>query len=323
MTKKIILIIVLILAIMGISKLTGGSEDINDGPNKNSQQAFLDINLKTNTSISSIPLEEVLGGGPLKDGIPAIIEPKFIPVADAIEVEEGERFGISVTVGETSRFYPYSILVWHEIVNDVIEEQDVLVTFCPLCGSGIVFDSTGKTFGVSGKLWQSNLLMYDHETETLWSQSIGTAVVGEKTGEKLDIFPSQLISFDEFSEKHPDGEVLSRDTGHKRDYTVYPYGDYDTNENLIFPVTVNDNRFATKEIMYIVGIGNKSVAFKRSDLISEGTAVVDVDGQNITASVDGSEIEVKDTEGNIIPGYHEMWFSWATHHQEDGVVWSR
>jgi len=291
----------------------------------NFEQAFINENLFTNTSIKSIELDQVLGGGPGKDGIPSIDNPKFISVSDAQQIENSDHLGIVLQIGETTRFYSYSILVWHEIVNDEIEGQPVLVTFCPLCGSAIVFDpkvNKGyREFGVSGKLWESNLLMFDRVNESLWSQSKGEAVVGSDTGNKLGIIPSQLITFGEFSEKYPDGQVLSRDTGHFRSYGFYPYGDYENTEETIFPVSVQDNRLPSKEIMYAVNFEDKGIAFKRESLIEVGSAEIIVGGKKIVAKVSGSEITVTDESGNIIPGYHEMWFSWATHHQENGVVW--
>jgi len=345
MSKKISLIVVIVVVvIIGISLSINSKSDVKEDGNTNNhqenmnpkleikntdnfEQAFSNINLNTNTSIRSIDIDEVLGGGPPKDGIPAIRNPKFISISEALKIEDGEKQGVAVTAGNTTRFYPYSVLVWHEIVNDEIEGIPILVTFCPLCGSAIVFDPTvdGKAleFGVSGKLWESNLLMYDSKDESLWSQSIGEAVVGNQTGKTLDIYPSQLISFSEFKDKYPNGEVLSRDTGYSRNYNLYPYGDYGENNQLIFPVSINDTRLPSKEIMYIVNFEDKSAAFQRSKLIKSGGVSMQVNNSTLVAEISGSEIIIKNSkDGNIIPGYHEMWFSWATHHQEDGILWS-
>lgn len=287
--------------------------------------AFQFDGLKTNTAITSIPLDLVLDGGPGKDGIPAISNPKFTNTTEAKKWLKDDADGILVTVGKTTRFYPYNILVWHEIVNDAIEKTPVVVTFCPLCGSAIVFDATidGKQeeFGVSGKLYESNLLMYDKTTESLWSQIIGEAVVGDRTGEKLSLYPSQVMSFKQAKEKYPNMEVLSKETGYSRSYGASPYGDYDTNDKIYFPISINDTRLPAKEIMYIVNVGSNSIAFKRSALFELKEAVVLVNGKKITAQIIDGEIEVKNNAGEIIPGYHAMWFSWAIHHQKDGIVW--
>lgn len=289
------------------------------------ESAFQSDGLKTNTAITSIALDKILDGGPGKDGIPAITDPKFTKVTEARKWLKDDADGIVVTVGKTTRFYPYNIIVWHEIVNDTIEKTPLVVTFCPLCGSAIVFnatiDGTPEKFGVSGKLYESNLLMYDKTTESLWSQIIGEAVVGDRTGEKLSVYPSQVMSFKQASGKYPSMDVLSKETGYSRSYDVSPYGDYDTNDKIYFPISINDTRLPAKEIMYIVNIDDHSVAFKRSALSESETAAVSVGDKKITAQIVAGEIEVKNNEGKIIPGYTAMWFSWAIHHQKDGIVW--
>lgn len=178
----------------------------------------------------SIPLEEILSGGPPKDGIPPIDEPKFVSVSDANDWLQDNEPGVAFSRGNTHRFYPYQILVWHEIVNDTVEGERVLVTYCPLCLTGFVFDPVVKgervEFGTSGKLWQSNLVMYDRKTESLWPQVLGEAVVGEMTGTKLPTLPSDQILYGNWKKKFPNGEVLSRETGAIRFYGSNPYGDY-------------------------------------------------------------------------------------------------
>lgn len=287
--------------------------------------AFKSEGLKTNTAITSIPLDLVLDGGPGKDGIPAITSPKFTNVSEAKKWLRDDADGLVVTSGQTTRFYPYNILVWHEIVNDVVEGKALTVTFCPLCASAIVFDATidGKQeeFGVSGKLYESNLLMYDKTTESLWSQILGEAVVGDKTGEKLAIYSSQIMNFKQAVEKYPKIEILSKDTGYSRNYDISPYGDYDTNDNIYFPISINDTRLPAKEIMHIVNIDDYSVAFQRNALKKSGSATVSVGDKKITAKFIAEEIEVRDETNKLIPGYTAMWFSWATHHQQDGIVW--
>ncbi len=136
---------------------------------------FISSGLQTDTSQALIPLDEILGGGPGKDGIPALSGESitFVKPAEATTVPE-DSLGILLEGEKENRFYPYTVLVWHEIVNDTFDGQEVVVTFCPLCGSAIVYnrevDGEVLDFGVSGKLWQSNLLMFDRSTETLWSR---------------------------------------------------------------------------------------------------------------------------------------------------------
>ena len=161
------------------------------------KQDFLQYGLQTNTRQASIDIDLVLSGGPGKDGIPALTKPAFVSIAES---NENDSFrGILVTMGGEQRFYPYSILVWHEIVNDSIGDQHFSVTFCPLCGTGIVynreFDDTVLEFKVSGLLYESNLLMYDTATESLWSQSLGKAVVGDRLGDTLRSTSVSVVVF--------------------------------------------------------------------------------------------------------------------------------
>lgn len=268
-----------------------------------------------------------MSGGPSKDGIPALTAPTFVSINDARKWLDDDVRGIEVRVEDTARFYPYNILVWHEIVNDTIEGKPLLVTFCPLCGSAIVFervvDGEPEIFGVSGKLYESNLLMYDHTTESLWSQILGEAVVGSRTGKELTLYPSQVKTFKEFYEANTSGEILSKDTGYTRNYNFYPYGNYDNNDDLYFPVSVKDTRLPSKTIMYIVPIEDGSVAFHLDNLTQQGSATIKAHTKEITATVQDDGVVARDSEGMLLPGYHAMWFSWATHHQEDGVVWTQ
>lgn len=284
---------------------------------------FIRNGLTTNIEKSLIPLEEVLGGGPPKDGIPSISNPNFVSPTDVNNIPE-DSLGILVTTNSETKFYPYTILVWHEIVNDTIDGTDIAVTFCPLCGSAIVYNRNNEDvtheFGVSGKLWQSNLLMYDKATESLWSQIEGRAVIGDMSGVKLDIYPSNVVTFQKAKDTHANLQVLSDDTGYNRDYGFYPYGDYEDTEQLIFPVNNLDISLPAKTLMYASVINNEAVAFNREKLLAEKLATLETQSELITATVsDSDEITLSDESGNTYPGYVTMWFSWANHN--NGPVW--
>lgn len=305
------------------NKTQGSSEEADDGV----ERAFSRDRLNTNTAKRSIDLSQVLGGGPGKDGIPAIDEPVFYGVSDAEGDLRDESVGMLVMVGQTSRFYPYNILNWHEVVNDTIGGKPLAITFCPLCGSAIVFDATvdGQvlTFGVSGKLFESNLLMYDRTTESLWSQARGEAVIGDLLGTVLEIYPTQVLTFAQVKEQFPDVQILSRETGHRRDYDLDPYSGYGENENTLFPVSVQDNRFFVKDLFYVVPVGEHSVALKLKDLTAGVTARVAVGSDELVVSAEKGILDARlNGAGEPLPSYVEMWFSWATHHQEDGIIWS-
>jgi hypothetical protein len=296
----------------------GKNASIGEKTNQAESFAFERDRLKTNTEKSLIPLDEVLDGGPGKDGIPAINNPVFTEIKGADRSIKDDVMGIIVKLDKEVKFYPYNILVWHEIVNDKIGDKKIAVTFCPLCGSAIVFE-TDDIFGVSGKLYESNLLMYDKKTESLWSQSEGMAVVGGRISEKLKIYSSQILSYMEFKSKYPSGKVLSVKTGYNRDYTFYPYGGYENSDEIYFPVIIKSSKFKVKELMHVFIFKEKYVAIPRSE-VTEEEKVYDVLGEKFFIQKMEGEISVKDLSGKNMAGYTEMWFSFATHHEDDGIV---
>lgn len=277
---------------------------------------------KTNLGKTSIDLGEILESSSIKDGIPALTNPKFVTLDEAQLADD--ILGVLVDVDGQLRYYPYNILIWHEIINDQIGDKKIAVTFCPLCGSAIVFDRyvAGDIleFGVSGFLYESNLLMYDRQTESFWSQAGLEAVVGEYTGAKLNILAMQLISFADIKAKYPQAKILSRETGYSRDYDFYPYGDYQTSDDLYFPVTVTSQQFKPKELMFVVPYNGLSIAFPYLDLANNKKAILDIEGKKFEAIRNDDEIIVT-MDGQEMPFYYEMWFSWATGHQLDGIVW--
>lgn len=186
---------------------------------------------KTDFTRHTVPYAEILSGGPPKDGIPAIDAPKFVTVAEAGEWLKAVEPVVLVQVGNDVRAYPLQILTWHEIVNDTVGGRPLVVTFCPLCNTAIAFERTldGRVldFGTTGRLRFSNLIMYDRQTETWWQQAEGSAIAGELAGRQLVFYPATIVSWAEFREAHPAGQVLSRETGHSRDYGRNPYAGYD------------------------------------------------------------------------------------------------
>jgi hypothetical protein len=183
---------------------------------------------------ASVPLSEIRSGGPPPDGIPPIDDPVFESIADAGEWLEPQSPVLVMEVSGEARAYPLAILTFHEIVNDVIADEAVLVTYCPLCNSGLAFERTldGEllSFGTSGRLWNSNLVMYDRGTRSLWSQFTGEAIVGDRLGDTLARLPLQITSWRQFASDWPDGLALSRDTGHSRPYGDNPYIGYEDGE---------------------------------------------------------------------------------------------
>jgi hypothetical protein len=192
----------------------------------------------TDFSISAVPFDEILSGGPSRDGIPPIDNPKFIPVEEADQWLDPREPVILVSIDQAVKAYPIQILMWHEIVNDTLGGTPIVVSFCPLCNTAIVFERTieGEVldFGTTGRLRFSNLIMYDRQTESWWQQATGEGIVGTLTGNKLSLLPGAMIAWEDFKNAHPDGLVLSRETGHNRSYGTNPYAGYDDVDNIPF-----------------------------------------------------------------------------------------
>jgi hypothetical protein len=193
----------------------------------------------TDFTIHSVDYSEIMSGGPPPDGIPAIDEPNFESVSEADDWL-GEDWPVMLfKLNDDARAYPLAILIHHEIVNDVVDGRPVALTFCPLCNATIAFDRTLPDgtlldFGTTGNLRNSDLVMYDRQTNSWWQQFTGEAIVGELTGTQLEFLPSQIIAWSDFKDLYPDGKVLSRDTGYNRSYGRNPYSGYDSINNYPF-----------------------------------------------------------------------------------------
>jgi hypothetical protein len=231
--------------------------------------------------------DELTGGGPPPDGIPPIDEPRFLD-ADEVDFVADEEPVLAVDIDGDARAYPVQIMIWHEIVNDTVGGVPVAVTYCPLCNSAVAVDRRvdGRTltFGTSGLLYQSSLVMYDRQTESLWSHFTGQSLAGVLAGTELDSYPVSTVSWKEWRTAHPDGLVLSRDTGSERDYGRNPYPGYDDIENppFLFEGEV-DGRMAAKE--RVVGIGRDidPTAVRLEPLLDEGVLEFDIDGEPTVA----------------------------------------
>lgn len=225
--------------------------------------------METNGIKHTIPLDKIRGGGPGKDGIPSIDNPIFSDAKDAEFMSDSDVV-IGLEINGDARAYPLFIMVWHEIVNDQVGGTPVSVTYCPLCYTNQVFerilDGKAVEFGTSGKLYNSNLVMYDRLTDSYWSQALGMAIVGELAGHTLDTVPFDVISWADWRQLHPDSKVLTTETGHSRPYGADPYGNYYTDAEIMFPVENMDPRMHPKEIILGFHIDDIYKAYKQSDL---------------------------------------------------------
>ncbi len=233
-----------------------------------------------------VPLDKIVSGGPAPDGIPSIDNPKFVSVAEADKYLENSELVVGLNVNGDIRAYPLQILVWHEIVNDNIGGSPIAVTYCPLCFTNQVFNRTinGQSveFGTSGKLYNSNLVMYDRTSKSLWSQALGQGIVGKYAGIKLERIPFDVAFWREWKQLYPDTKVLSRDTGSTRPYGADPYGNYYTNNDLFFPVSNKDDRLGLKEIVVGLENGGQYRAYKLQQIEDTNIINDEINGKSIT-----------------------------------------
>ena len=209
----------------------------------------------------SIPRDQVLDGGPGKDGIPSIDRPRFSLARD-ITFLDPDDLVVGIKIGEDARAYPHPILDWHEIVNDEVDNQFIAIIYCPLTGTGVAWNrqigGLVTTFGVSGLLYNSNIIPYDRETDSNWSQMLLESVQGELRSREIETFPLVETTWATWLAMYPDSRVLNTDTGFNRNYTQYPYGAYRTNDAmLVAPIQPDDNRLPRKDRgMGIIDDGN-------------------------------------------------------------------
>lgn len=240
---------------------------------------------KTDWSKRTIDLSELVVGIPRddpRDVIPPIDSPTFESVASAAEWLVDREPVVVLELSGEAKAYPLRILTWHEVVNDDLGGETVVVTYCPLCNSAVAFrravDGRALTFGTSGLLRSSDLVMWDRQTESLWQQITGEAVVGEMAGKRLEFVPVSLVRWQEFRQGHPDGKVLSRQTGFERSYGTNPYAFYDSADQSPFLFTGElDDRYPPMERVVGVTVGEVNKAYPFS-VIAEERAVNDTVG---------------------------------------------
>ncbi|MBI3810350.1 MAG: DUF3179 domain-containing protein [Nitrospirae bacterium] len=268
----------------------------------------------------NVPLDQIVSGGPGKDGIPALLKPVFVPVREANFLKDEERI-LGLSRGSEAKAYPIKILNWHEIVNDTIGGKPVVVTYCPLCGTGIGFEASVQgrphTFGVSGLLYQSDLLMYDHQTQSLWSQISMEAVAGPLTGAKLKPVFLTHTTWEEWRGEHPATLVLSTQTGYSRDYNRDPYLGYAQSAELMFDTRHFDPRYHPKE--WVLGIEVKG-AFKAYPFAElkkvKGPLTDQINGQKVRILFNprAQSASVTDADGRPMPSVMAFWFAWYAFH---------
>ncbi len=269
-----------------------------------------------------VPVQEIRRGGPPRDGIPALTDPVFVAADTEGWMLPADRV-LGLTIKGDARAYPIAIMNYHEIVNDRVGGKAVTVTYCPLCGTGIAFDATvgdGQLeFGVSGLLYNSDVLLYDRATDSLWSQIMGRAVTGPMKGERLRMLPLRHTSWEDWQRAHPDTRVLSTLTGYARDYTQDPYAGYQQSRELYQPVshTAPDTWHPKERVLGIELDGiykaypfvelNKQAETRFIDRVGKRQVKVHWDVTNQSGRIFLED----DTELVVVTGF---WFAWYTFH---------
>ncbi|MEX2375566.1 MAG: DUF3179 domain-containing protein [Dehalococcoidia bacterium] len=253
----------------------------------------------TDFSRHIVPLAEIEPGGPPKDGIPPIDDPRFVSVAEAGEFLLDMEPVIVVQHGGATRAYPLQVLMWHEIVNDVIQEEPIVVTYCPLCNTAIAFsrhlNGDVLDFGTTGNLRHSDLVMYDRQTESWWQQITGEGIVGELAGARLEVMASGIFAFADVRDAHPDALVLSTETGFQRPYGANPYLGYDTGSPFRFDGSVDDQLFANERVVSVL-LDEEAVAYPFGILRQEQVVNDEVGGAPIAVFFQPGALSPLDAE---------------------------
>lgn len=241
---------------------------------------------KTDFEKTLVDFDEIMSGGPPRDGIPSIDNPRFVTTREAAKWLDPREPVIVLNLGGEARAYPLQILTWHEIVNDTVGGVPVSVTFCPLCNASIVFDRRldGQVldFGTTGRLRKSDLIMYDRQSESWWQQFSGRAIVGDRIGRTLTRVPASIVAFEDFGKAYPGATVLSRQTGHNRSYGTNPYAGYDNIDQHPFlfrdPV---DPRLPAMERVLNVSVGDVHRLYPFSRLVDGAVLNEEVGGEPV------------------------------------------
>jgi len=273
----------------------------------------------------SVSLDDLHQGCPARDCIPSIDDPKFVSAADATHVADDDIV-IAIALGNDFRAYPARILDHHEIVNDTIAGEPIAITWCPLCGAAVgVRRDVGGTvteFGVSGLLYNSDLVFYDRETETLWDQVRAEGIVGPLTGQTLDLVPVTMTRWSRWRTAHPGTVVLSEDTGLAEDYSTDHYGKYRDSTRIVFPVKGEDDRIHPKSVVFGFTFDDESVAYTESLLQKHETYHHTHNGvaHAVTLRDDGTVVLERGATKTQLEPIRLYWFAWYTFHPETALI---
>lgn len=281
-------------------------------------EAFLEPGVRL-----SVPRGEILSGGPPVDGIPALSHPKRVTAKEAERFLSAEDEVMGIVRNGQAMAYPIRLLNWHEIVNDEVGGIAIAATYCPLCKSGIFFDRRleGKVMrlGVSGLLYKSDLILYDQETQSLWSQILAQSIAGPSIGKSLERLPAVQTSWKEWREMYPLTEVASFETGYARDYSRDPYQGYEKSERTYFPVGKLDTRLHPKEVVFGITRGTSTLAAPVRLIKAKGKIPAALGKETITLTYEEG-VRARGPDGREIPGVIAYWFAWSSFHPKTRLL---
>ena len=320
MNNKIKFALLLCSAIISLSATAQTARPGN--PRAYDPDVLLDV-FKLTQADSDVPFESLMQACPARDCIPSIDQAVFISTAEVEYLREDDLV-LTLTYNGITRAYPARILDHHEIVNDRFGPDPVAITYCPLCGSGLAFDrrQAGQVldFGVSALLHNSDLVMYDRQTESLWQQITGEAFAGKLRGGQLRTLPLSMVTWKEWRQQYPDAQVLTVEGIHSDRYQKDAYAEYAENERLYMPVSATDARLHPKRVIYGMEIGERALAVDAGWLAKQGHWSNEYEGKKLLVSLRaGGEVEAS-LDGEPIIIHRMYWFAWYSFHPNTALI---
>ncbi|WP_206486089.1 DUF3179 domain-containing protein [Thalassotalea sp. G2M2-11] len=279
--------LLLCTSILVITACGGGSSGSSNTNNNSSTGGNDSTEWAINTNY-------LMDGGPGKDGIPSLDSPQFTP-AEQLNYIDSQELIIGISYQGQIKGYPHKVLDWHEIVNDSVAGNKFVLSYCPLTGSAMAWaidSQTGDTeFGVSGLLYNSNLILYDRNTDSNWPQMLMTSANGSKSGTQANQLTTFETTWEQFKTMYPNAQVLDENQGFSRDYQAYPYGSFRTDNNLLFNVNnKDDDRLHKKERVLGINVGDEYIAIVIDLLMADHELItIEVGGEQITIAGSGDK----------------------------------
>lgn len=316
-------IFVALLASTSIFSLFATEQTNRPGnPRGYSPDSLLEV-FKLTQADSDVAFDSIMQACPARDCIPSIDQPVYVPTGE-VDYLRDDDLVMTLTHNGITRAYPTRILDRHEIVNDMFGADPVAITYCPLCGSGLAFDrrQNGQVldFGVSSLLHNSDLIMYDRQTESLWQQITGEAFAGESRGAQLKTLPLSMITWNDWRQQYPEASVLTVDDIHTEKYQKDAYGDYAESEKLYMPVSATDARLHPKRVIYGMEIGDQAIAIDSDWLEKERQWANDFGGKQLRVALDRNGEITASLDGRTVTIHRMFWFAWYSFHTNTALI---